>query len=203
MLINYWPFEDDTKDHIGNGSDPGGGISTINGRKCRGDWFGVDFGWRLNNDYTITMELCRVRGVADWSIDYALLSSADQNWWGIGTSDESGLLKHQWDHDTQTNASIKGKETWLNFNYNDNKWHHYELHSTGNEVELYIDGKYWWTGYDGVRPGSIIFGNAGSHERGGVYVRELKVYNRATIYDYHNLLTNNDNAYGIKKQGDK
>lgn len=25
MLINYWPFEDDTRDHLGNGSNPGGG----------------------------------------------------------------------------------------------------------------------------------------------------------------------------------
>lgn len=175
----------------------GGGISTINGKNCRGDWFGVEFGWRLNDDYTVTFDLCRVRGVADWSIDYALLSSTSLNGWGTGTSDESGLLSHNWPH-TQTTACIRGKETWLDFNYNDNKWHHYELHGSGNQVELYIDGKYWWTGYNGVRPGAIIFGNAGSHQRGGVYVRELKVYDRATIYNYYNLLTNGDNAYGIK-----
>lgn len=36
MLINYWPFEEDTKEHIGNGSTPGGGISVINKKNAMG-----------------------------------------------------------------------------------------------------------------------------------------------------------------------
>lgn len=134
--------------------------------------------------------------MADWSLDYALCSSYDK----YSYNDESGLLMHDWNHHTQTEASIRGKGTWLNFNYTDNKWHHYELHGTGNKVELYIDGKYWWTGYNGIRPKCIMFGIAGSHQHGGVYVSELKVYNKyrvESINPLYGLFTDKaSNCYG-------
>ena len=206
-LIHYWPFESNTRDSVGDGSDAGGSISMVAGSPARGGACQVNFP-KLDSDFTISFDIYRGGYTADWCVDFG----TDNPHWGIGSSVAFSEIN--------TYAYIFVYKPWLNPNLcvspdwahiypvsKDTKetigvWYHAEIHRCGNTHFCFINGKLRRKWEDDVLdyPGQCYFSNAGQNQTGGSSVKELKIYNTAfveSLGDRHSIYNYLESVYAI------
>jgi hypothetical protein len=200
-LIHYWPFESDTKDAVGNGTDAGGSIGTALDEKGRAGAFQVNFD-RLDSDFTISFDLYRGGYTADWCVDFG----TNNPHWGTGGSGSGYFLLYNQNYGRPYlhNGSTDSKDPNL---FTDTKetigvWYHAEIHRHDNTHSIYINGelKDEWEGPNLPYPDHCFFFNAGSYQTGGGYVKELKIYPTAfveSLGERHLVYDHLGRAYGM------
>ena len=175
-LIHYWPFDSNTKDSVGDGSDAGGSISAIAGSNARGGACIVTFP-KLDSDFTISFDIYRVGYTADWCVDFG----TNEVSWGTDYSRQAYMLGYSQNYGypylsmlikTEFNPLFENTKETIGV------WYHGEIHRYENTHLCFINGelKLEWEDATLDYPDHCYFFNAGSHQTGGGYVKELKIY---------------------------
>ena len=197
-LIHYWPFESNTRDSVGDGSDAGGAISMVAGFRARGGACQVNFP-KLDSDFTISFDIYRGGYTADWCVDFG----TDAVGWGTGMSWNGYILFYgngypnlsNWDNSVMHPLFENTKETM-------GVWYHAEFHRHGNTHFCFINGnlKQEWKDNALPYPDHCYFSNAGQGRTGGSSVKELKIYNTAfveSLGDRHSIYNYLESVYAI------
>lgn len=176
-LIHYWPFDSNTLDSVGDGSDAGGAISAIAGSNARGGACIVTFP-KLDSDFTISFDIYRVGYTADWCIDFG----TNDVYWGTGMSNSGYMVGYSPNY-RLPNMYMSSPKIGTKVLFEDTKetigvWYHGEIHRYENTHLFFINGelKLEWEDATLDYPDHCYFFNAGSHQTGGGYVKELKIY---------------------------
>ena len=198
-LIHYWPFESNTRDSVGDGSDAGGSISMVAGSPARGGACQVNFP-KLDSDFTISFDIYRGGYTADWCTDFG----TDTVYWGKGGSDNGYILIYDQNYGYPNLCLYIHSYKSL---FEDTKetigvWYHAEIHRHGNTHFCFINGnlKQEWENNTLPYPDHCYFSNAGSHQTGGSSVKELKIYNSAfveSLGDRHSIYNYLESIYAI------
>ena len=176
-LIHYWPFDSNTKDSVGDGSDAGGSISAIAGSNARGGACIVTFP-KLDSDFTISFDIYRVGYTADWCVDFG----TNEVHWGTGMSNSGYMVGYSQNYG-YPNMYMSSPKIGTKVLFEDTKetigvWYHGEIHRYENTHLFFINGelKLEWEDATLDYPDHCYFFNAGLYQTGGGYVKELKIY---------------------------
>ena len=201
-LIHYWPFESNTRDSVGDGSDAGGSISMVAGSPARGGACQVNFP-KLDSDFTISFDIYRGGYTADWCTDFGT-GAVD---WGIGVSDDGYNLRYNQNYGYPNLCIVSKIDSSLYPIFKDTKetigvWYHAEIHRHGNTHFCFINEKLKREWEDDVvsYPDHCYFSNAGMCQTGGSSVKELKIYNTAfveSLGDRHSIYNYLESVYAI------
>lgn len=200
-LIHYWPFDSNTKDSVGDGSDAGGSISAIAGSNARGGACIVTFP-KLDSDFTISFDIYRVGYTADWCVDFG----TNEVRWGTGMSNSGYMVGYSPNY-RLPNMYMSSPKIGTKVLFEDTKetigvWYHGEIHRYENAHLFFINGelKLEWEDATLDYPDHCYFSNAGSNQTGGSYVKELKIYPSAfveSLNDRHMIYNHLRTAYAI------
>lgn len=200
-LIHYWPFDSNTKDSVGDGSDAGGSISAIAGSNARGGACQVTFP-KLDSDFTISFDIYRVGYTADWCTDFG----TSNVYWGTGWSQSGYTLIYSQNYG-YPNLCMQSPKIGNKALFEDTKetigvWYHGEIHRYENTHLCFINGelKLEWEDATLDYPDHCYFSNAGSYQTGGSYVKELKIYPSAfveSLNDRHMIYSHLRTAYAM------
>lgn len=193
MLVNWYKLDGNGEDSCGRGPVTNeGSYSEFNGEVVSNNARRIFF-TPMDGDFTITAEIYRRNMVADWCVDMSLSESFS---WGTGDGGTGCIWYHPSGRDLIINLGTSQKYIAPIIQ----QWYTAQISREGDELSCYINGILVHTAnYKLPTIRQVHFFNAGSYQTGGGYVKNVKIYNRATIYNYHNLFNNGTAIYGIKK----
>lgn len=182
MLIHYFPFEEDINDIKGSGLvlSPPPTISEIDSKKCAGDHFAINLMDELKEQYTISVEINRTQYVGQsFCTDFEVLSSfSELAPWGTANYNIVTLYHDRW-HMHQMTITYGGNSVYVDKDLIGTGWHQYVIRQNSSTIKVFIDDEMIWEGTPIAKLGCIAFGNAHT-SYGGVYCRNLKIYNSFT-----------------------
>lgn len=207
-LISHYPLNGTGEDILGNGPTNSLNFSTFQGEVVGGGAIYLNLS-TMTGDYTISADIYRVDYVADWCIDFS------NGWvsWGANYELADGifLLGYSLRFGIKF-LSISTKENRSNLTtlFESTKetigvWYHAEIHRKNRTLQFYFNGKLMFESTHDAIPkmDHVFFFNAGSHQTGGGYVKNVKLYDSSraeSSITYYRMNENNDNAYGVRKK---
>lgn len=197
MLVNWYKLDGNGEDSCGLGPvSEGGSYATFEDETVSNNARRINL-TSMSGDFTITADIYRRNKIADWCVDMSLVS------FGWGTSD-GGTGICIWYHPSSGKLIVKLGTSQKTVPSIIKRWYTIQVSRDGNDLRCYIDGELVHSAtYKLAVPTQVHFFNGGSHKTGGGYVKNVMVYDQATIYNYYNLFSNSATAYGIRKQGDE
>ena len=163
----------------------------------------------MTGDYTISADIYRVGYTADWCVDFS------NGWvsWGTGFNITDGEFALRYSQNYgHPYMIISSKEDYSDLNtlFDSTKetigvWYHAEIHRKDRTLQFYFNGKLMFESTHDAIPkmDHVFFFNAGSHQTGGGYVKNVKLYDSSraeSSITYYRMNENNDNAYGILRK---
>lgn len=163
----------------------------------------------MTGDYTISADIYRAGYTADWCVDF---SNGWVGWGtGYGITDGGFVLRYSQNYGhPYMYIATKENESNLTVLFDSTKetigvWYHAEIHRKNRTLQFYFNGKLMFESTHDAIPkmDHVFFFNAGSHQTGGGYVKNVKLYDSSraeSSITYYRMNENNDNAYGVRKK---
>ena len=206
-LISYYPLSGNGEDVLGNGPTNSLNFYTFEGEIVGGGGMYLNL-LPMTGDYTVSTDIYRIGYTADWCIDF---SSGDVSW-GTGGGTPTGTFTYRYSQNygyPYLYVTTKQDESDKKVLFNDTtetigKWYHAEAHRKGHKLELYFNGELV---FEAEHPdylpvlNHVYFFNAGSHQSGGGYVKNLRLYDSyytESALPMYSLIEKNNDMYGIK-----
>ena len=209
-VVVHYPFHTDGLDVLGNGTRYDGNIVTYQDKSCTdGRGFSILLAEPVNGDYTIVFYIFRPGYTADWCED---MGTGKNIGWGTRPANSSnGNVRLAYSQNYgYRNLTLYTNNDSITTLFDSTartigRWARYELHRKGKQFIFFLDKELIATvdiTSDTLVPLDFLyFFNAGSHQTGGGYISDLKIYDTALCESLasYRVVEHKKDFYGILK----